>query len=87
MEKFNAFNPEKASTLGKHQGETYHEITERPKVQYFTSMLLRGGINASQIVKEGDVYFSHQQNLQNIENKRDALVSVNEGVVLPKAFP
>ena len=87
MEQKFGFNPERSSMLQKQEGEIFHEIDERPKVQYFTSMLLRGDMNASQVIKEGDRYFSHQQNLRNIENKNDVITAIEaDRVILKYAF-
>jgi hypothetical protein len=78
MEQHNPFNPEKTSMLKMVEGQKFHKLEkeDRPKVQYFISMLLRGNMNASQVVKEGDKYFSHYQVLEDTSKKENIILSI-----------
>jgi len=76
-----SINPEKTSYLTLEDGEKFEKIIQRPQVQYLVSNLIRGTINSAQVIpkpkfdKKGKLldveYFSHYQNLEKIEAKKD----------------
>lgn len=83
----NPINPENSSMLKKLESEDFHEITKDQQLQYLVSNLIRGVINGSQIVKEGDRYFSHKQKLENTTPKENLkLDTISDLVILEYVF-
>lgn len=62
MEKF--LKPDITSMIERDPQEIFHEIFTRPHVQYLVSSMIRGKINASQVIKEGDVFFHMHKKLK-----------------------
>ncbi len=77
----NNINPEASSFLKRPEGgkEEFREITQNPQRQYLSTSLVRGVINAAQVIEEHDIndkgeiinkkYFSHYQNINSLEKK------------------
>ncbi len=80
-------NPEQTSMLSKEKGEKFFEVTSFPRSQYLASMLARGVMNVSQIVQEGDRYFSHKQRLETLPPHDDAPAQfIADGLILHHVF-
>lgn len=76
-------NPEKASFISTpEKGEDFIEITECPQKQYFLSMLIRGPINASQVIKKDGAYFSHKQKMSTLESKDQTIAKANADIFI-----
>lgn len=54
--------------IDKESHEIFHKINKFPETQRFVSLLLKGVINVSDIVKYKDEYFSHEQNIQKLDS-------------------
>lgn len=83
----NPFNPETTSAREKDEAESYKQLYLRPQIQFLVSSLVRGPMNAAQVVKKGDTYYSHRQKLENTEPKEDTRLSIQaDALILQYVF-
>lgn len=56
----------------KNTGEEFFMIHKHPELQRLVSYVVKGTINTSDVVKQGENYFSHKQKLENVPSGEDS---------------
>jgi|SRR3989344_2134099 len=67
----------------KNTGEKFYKIDpDKVKFQKLTSLILKGIINVSDVVKVGNDYYSHIQNLDNLSEREDLVAEIKADILI-----